>query len=96
MELVDEIKSVIANSLKIPPEQLTDSSKLEEFGVSSFDILQLGFDIEEKFNIELPLKAGKDGPAFNNGYDNLSENMMSMSVDDIARIIKQIIDAKVA
>ena len=98
MELVEEIKSVIATSLKVPVELLEDSSKLGDLGVSSFDVLQMGFDLEEKFNIDIPMNPGQDGPALTGGNqsDRLGDNMMSMSIADLANAIKKIIDAKAA
>lgn len=89
MELIDQVKEVIAESLKVPPEQLTDDAKPEDFGASSLAVIELAFDLEEKFDIDISPNSSKAVPMFDG-------DIMSMSIADIARAIKLLIDAKAA
>ena len=70
VEVIDDVRSIIAKSLKIPIERLTPDARLDEIGAESLDVIEIVFDLEEKFNISIPFKAdegtslkipGKDG-----------------------------------
>ena len=89
MALVDEVKTVMAKSLKIPTEQLTDSSTLADLGVNSLEVIELIFDLEESFDVDTSVSHGKTVPA-------LGDDVMSMSVGDIANAVKQYVDTKAA
>jgi len=95
MDVNEEVKRVISKSLNIPIEQLTDSSKLEDFGAESVDIIELLFELEEKFDIDISRRAGKTASAPDRGkdYNQLSE-IAFMTVGDIASTVKQLVDAK--
>lgn len=89
MELIDQVKKVVAESLEVPLEQLTDDAKPEDFGASSLAVIELAFDLEEKFDIDISPNSSRAVPM-------LDSDMMSMSITDIARAIKLLIDAKAA
>jgi acyl carrier protein len=97
VELDDQVKQVISKSLKIPIEQLTDSSTLEDFGAESIDIIELVFELEEKFDIEISVKPSKDALVLNTGTNTpgLSE-IGFMTIGDIAAAVKRLVDAKAA
>jgi acyl carrier protein len=52
-ELVEKVLSVIAASKRIPREQVTLDSTLEELGLDSLDQLNLLFALESDFNISI-------------------------------------------
>jgi acyl carrier protein len=95
VELNDKVKQIISKSLKIPVEQLSDSSKLEDFGAESIDVIELVFELEEKFNIEISVKANRDTLVLNTGTNapELSE-IGFMTIGDIAGAVKRLVDAK--
>ena len=59
METFEVIKNYIINNVDNPPDNLTPESKLNELGLDSLAILELMFEIEDKYNITLPDNAQK-------------------------------------
>lgn len=55
-----EIKKIIATQMQIPSESLSAATRLEDIGVDSIDVLEIVFNIEQKFGIEIPLNAYDD------------------------------------
>jgi acyl carrier protein len=97
MEVNDEVKRVISKSLKIPVEQLSDSSKLEDFGAESIDVIELVFELEEKFDIEISVKSSNDALVLNTGTNGTGLREIGfMTIGDIAGAVKQLVDAKAA
>ena len=93
MSVIDEVKDVISKSLKIPADQLKASSKLVDFGAESIDVIELLFDLEEKFDIEIAVKSNKD--ALSAGQDNNRLNEISfMTIGDVAGIVDKLVAAK--
>jgi acyl carrier protein len=97
VELNDRVKQVISKSLKIPVEQLGDSSTFEDLGADSIDVIELVFELEEKFDIDISIKSNKDALALNTGTNapGLSE-IGFMTIGDIAGAVKRLVDAKTA
>ena len=58
-ELAEKILLVIAASKRIPREQVTLDSTLEELGLDSLDQLNLLFALESDFNISIPDEQAK-------------------------------------
>src|SRR6266849_683086 len=56
---LDEVKRIIAKGLRLPIEQLTDDTRLEELGADSLDIIEIVYDLEEKFGISITIKPGE-------------------------------------
>jgi len=90
MDIVDEIKGVVSKSLKIPVNQLTNDSKLEELGAASIDIIEIIFELEEKFNVDISKLAGKDGKKDEDGLNQVA----LMTIDDMARAVQALVNAK--
>jgi acyl carrier protein len=56
----DEIIGMIAQRVRsAAPAPLTLASPLDELGLESLDIIEMTFDLEEHFDIEIPLNANK-------------------------------------
>ncbi len=53
-ELAEKVLSVIATSKRIPREQVSLESTLEDLGMDSLDQLNLLFALESDFNISIP------------------------------------------
>jgi acyl carrier protein len=58
-ELEEKVLSVIATSKRIPREQVSIDSSLEDLGMDSLDQLNLLFALENDFNISIPDEEAK-------------------------------------
>jgi acyl carrier protein len=83
VDIARDVKIVIANALKIPSERLTEETKLEDLGAESLDVIEMVFDLEEKFNITISLSPNLERPSFS-------------TVGDVSRAVKELVDAKAA
>lgn len=96
MEIVDEVRQIIATSLSIPVEQLSADSRLEELGAEFLDMIEILFDIEEKFNISIPFKANEGTHVSKPGGDDESAEPQFSTIGDIAAVVKKMVEAKTA
>ena len=94
MDIANEVKLVIAKALKLPAEQLSDDTNLQDLGVESVDLIEIIFELEEKFDIALTVKMGKDlGEGADQAPGQLKmENFAT--VGDVCRAVRAIVDAK--
>ena len=93
MEVADEVKAVIAKELKIPVEELSDDRKLADLGAESLDVIEIVFNLEEKFNIDISVKSAPGGAG---AAKPQSEADMAAfaTVGDICSAVKALVDAK--
>jgi acyl carrier protein len=49
--------AIIKKKIRVERDQITMDDKLRDLGLESLDALELVFDIEEKFNVEIPVNA---------------------------------------
>ncbi len=54
---IDEILDIVAQKALIDRSKLTPSAKLADLNVSSLDMVEVMFALEDKFGIELPFNA---------------------------------------
>jgi len=81
VDIGHDVKLVIAKALKIPVERLTDETKLEDLGAESLDVIEMVFELEEKFDITISLNPNAEGRSFG-------------TVGDVSRAVKNLVDAK--
>jgi acyl carrier protein len=104
LAIIDDVRSIIAQSLKLPVEKLTPETRLEELGAESLDVIEIVFALEEKYDIAIPLRAdeatrlvkpddsgGQAKPAQNDGQD-----VPFSTVGDVAEIVEKLVAAKAA
>jgi acyl carrier protein len=91
MEVTDEVKAVIAKELKLPVEELGDERKLADLGAESLDVIEIVFQLEEKFNIDISVKMAPDGATGGQAGGGMSD---FATVGDICRAVKALVDAK--
>jgi acyl carrier protein len=91
MEVADEVKAVIAKELKLPAGELGDDTKLADLGAESLDVIEIVFQLEEKFNIDISVKMAADGATGGQADGNMSD---FATVGDICRAVKALVDAK--
>ena len=93
MDIADEVKVVISKSLKIPVEQLTDETKLEDLGAESLNVIEMVFDLEEKFDITISIKPDTFRVVASKA-EGRSENSGFSTIGDVIRAVKDLVDAK--
>ncbi|MDE1178106.1 MAG: acyl carrier protein [Edaphobacter sp.] len=71
---------MIAKAKNIPTDTITPESTFEQLGIDSLDKINISFEVEEAFNIEIPDEA----------LGSLK------TVGDVINGVKQLIDAKAA
>jgi len=61
---IDEILDVVAQKALIDRSKLTPEAKLSDLNVSSLDMVEVMFALEDKFGIELPFNANTNANEF--------------------------------
>jgi acyl carrier protein len=59
MEVLDEVKTIIAGQLRKPADELTPDTQLEVLGADSLDLIEIIYAIEEKFGVDIPFNANQ-------------------------------------
>lgn len=59
MDILNLVREYINRVSQKPPENLTLDSRLDEVGLDSLDMLEMMFELEEKYGIVLPYDAPK-------------------------------------
>jgi len=95
LQVIDDVRSVIADALKIPVERLTPGTRLDELGAESLDVIEIVFGLEEKFDISIPFQAN-DATRVTIGDKSGSKDMEFSTVGDVANIVQQLVAAKAA
>ena len=90
MEVLDEVQQIIAKALKIPIEKLTPETRLDEIGAESLDVIEIVFELEEKFGINIPFQANQQGKS------GQPTELPFGTIGDVANAVKSLVDAKAA
>jgi acyl carrier protein len=93
LEIIDDVRTIIAQSLKLPVERLTPETRLDELGAESLDVIEIVFALEEKFDISIPFKADTGTRVTIPGKDG-SEEIEFTTVGDVAKIVERLVAAK--
>ena len=83
-DVATDVMSVIKKKIRVDRSEITPDDKLAELGLESLDALELVFDLEEKFDIEIPVNAND---AQIGGFEKVS---------DVIAAVQKIIDKKKA
>jgi acyl carrier protein len=78
----DEIVGMIKSRSSFTGGEIKLSDPLDKLGLDSFEVVSLTFDIEEKFDIELPFNANSD--------------IDSKTVADLVHTVERLVAAKAA
>ena len=81
-DVATDVMSVIKKKIRVDRADITPDDKLSELGLESLDALELVFDLEEKFDIEIPVNAND---AQIGGFEKVS---------DVVAAVQKIIDKK--
>ena len=78
----DAIFGLIAKKTRVEPAPVTLGSTLDELGLELLDVIEMAFDLEELFNIEIPFNANNNtGPAFK-------------TVGDVVAAVRRLVQSK--
>lgn len=67
--LINDILDLIAIKAMVPRDKLDLNAKLTDLNISSLDVVEIVFALEDKFNVELPFNAN----AQNQEFDTLGQ-----------------------
>ncbi len=81
-DVATDVMSVIKKKIRVDRSEITMDDRLADLGLESLDALELVFDLEEKFDIEIPVNANE---AQIGGFEKVS---------DVVAAVQKIIDKK--
>jgi acyl carrier protein len=81
-DVATDVMAIIKKKIRVDKPEITMDDKLRDLGLESLDALELVFDIEEKFDIEIPVNAND---AQIGGFEKVS---------DVVREVQKVIDKK--
>jgi acyl carrier protein len=84
MDVLYEVKQIIAKQARVPIDQLTVDTRLETLGIESIDVIEIVFALEEKFGVTLPFNANESA---------VSE---FETIGKVAEAVKSVVVAKAA
>jgi acyl carrier protein len=94
IEMLDEIKRIVSRRAEVPLDRLTSDTRLEDLGVGSLEIIEIVYDIEEKFGISVPIKPGESSLVLETETDGAKSSVKLETIGDIARAVQSLVDAK--
>lgn len=56
-DVAQGVMAIIKKKIRVERDQIAMDDKLRDLGLESLDALELVFDIEEKFNVDIPVNA---------------------------------------
>jgi acyl carrier protein len=59
-DVLDEIKKIIAKHTSVGAEAMTPATRLDEIDVQSLDLVEIVFEIEDKFKIDVPFNSNTE------------------------------------
>jgi acyl carrier protein len=82
MDILEDVKEIIAKQVNKPADQLNADTKLTEIGIESLDVIEIVFSLEEKFDISIPFNANESAiEAFG-------------TIGQVTEAVKGLVDAK--
>jgi acyl carrier protein len=94
MGMLDEIKGIVSKRVEAPVEQLTHDTRLEDLGAGSLEVIEIVYDIEEKFGISVPIKPGESSLRLESEVAGIEPDMKLETIGDIARAVQALVSAK--
>lgn len=94
LDVLNEVKSIISEKLQVPVERLTSDTKMGDLGAESLDIVEIVFTLEEKFGIDIPLRAEEASQLASGESDEDTAKLALLTVAGIAQAVNERIAAK--
>jgi acyl carrier protein len=80
-DVASNVMAIIANKLRGERSAIQLTDRLEDLGIESLDAVEMIFELEEKFDIEIPYNANDSRPEFD-------------TVGDVVRAVEGLVAAK--
>ena len=61
MNTLDTLRAMLIEQFQLKPETLTPDTLLRELGVDSLALLEFSFEMEQRFNVDLPQNVALSG-----------------------------------
>jgi acyl carrier protein len=81
VDVAPDVIAIIAKKVRVARPAIAPADKLAELGLESLDAVEMIFDLEEKFNIEIPYNANSSRTEFD-------------TVADVVRAVQNLVDGK--
>jgi acyl carrier protein len=85
-EIGNEIDSIIVKRTKVDPSLLTSNAQLSDLGIDSLDLIEVVFDLEDKFGIEIPFNA--------NSVSAMSDSASLQTLGDVHDTVRKLVEDK--
>jgi len=82
VQVAETIKRIIAKQLNRAPEDITDDSDLASLGIESLDLLEIVYEVETQFGIQIPYNANEPGA------------VALSTVGDVVRTVETLVNAR--
>lgn len=84
MSVLEQVINIVAKQLDKDPSEFAESTDLQEAGFESLDVIEMIFNLEDEFKIDIPFNANETAPS------------QMRSVGDIARLVETLLAGKAA
>ncbi len=81
--VTNDVVAIIAKKKRVEKPTVELSDRLEDLGLESLDAVEMIFDLEEKFDIEIPYNANTNNP-----------RTEFETVGDVVKSIQKLVDKK--
>jgi len=82
-DVASDVIAIVAKKKRVEKSSVELSDRLEDLGLQSLDAVEMIFDLEEKFDIEIPYNANTNNPR--SEFD---------TVGDVVRVIEKLVAKK--
>jgi acyl carrier protein len=82
-DVTNDVIAIIAKKKRVDKPTVELSDRLEDLGLESLDAVEMIFDLEEKFDIEIPYNANTNNP-----------RAEFETVGDVVKSIQKLVDKK--
>lgn len=82
-DVTNDVIAIIAKKKRVDKPTVEMSDRLEDLGLESLDAVEMIFDLEEKFDIEIPYNANTNNP-----------RAEFETVGDVVKSIQKLVDKK--
>jgi acyl carrier protein len=95
MAILDEVRQIIARTLRVPVEKLTPETRLDDIGAQSLDVIEIVFELEEKFGITIPFDPDGGASSARGGREpDEAGDLTFKTIGEVASAVQSLVDAK--
>jgi acyl carrier protein len=95
MDIIEDVRQVVAKSLKLPIEKIQPDTPLQDVGANSLDVIEIVYELEEKFGIAISFKSDDSNLLVQAEKGGVKTGEVAFAtVRDIANAVKLLVDAK--